>query len=414
MSLLYQKVVDYDPAYCNRLHSLDLDRVEAGYKLETMLGLKMDDKSDNELFGGWDGPFNTYPNVLNRSGIYRCDSAKKDATSAPLLFRDLPNGGRRSPRSRLACSMAEDGYLPFVHGLSRSELCANIELAEQLEDPDTISFYDMLPSDHASDLGEDISDMARTSFLDEPYTGGSCYEDHCHILRLLDCDGPDSARADYWREWGWNTLNEMFEEQKYNNFLCDDDGNDFDGVDELRDFIQSLMSRGGSINSAIVTARLSEVEDQYLASEAEVEAAEDLRCALLRLKEGTIEYVPCVTIACNTLPLSSSRFMMTAKTLIAKFSASQRCINAARSLVACALTVSLAPVPQKTFSRPLHVSEYAGNLCALLFVLGTLKASSLLLGYVSDVVLMNLFMQSSSRGGCPTSAVPSLNFVCTR
>jgi hypothetical protein len=101
--------------------------------------------------------------------------------------------------------------------------------------------------------------------------------------------------------------------------------------------------------------------------------------------------------------------MMTAKTIIAKFSASQRCINAARSLVACALTVSLAPV-----RRPLHVSEYAGNHWALLFVLGTLKASSLLLSYLSNIVLMNLFSQLSSRGDCPASAVRSVNFVCTR
>jgi hypothetical protein len=292
VSQLYQKVVDYDTTF-NRLHSLDVGRVEAGYELETMLGLKMDDNHDNELFEGWDGPFNTYPNVLNRSGIYRCDSAKQNATSAPLLFRDLPNGGRRSPRSRLACSMAEDGYLPFVHGLSRSELCANIELAEQLEDPATISIYDMLPSDHDHELGEDIFDMEGVDFFDVDRTGGGCYEDRCHVLRLLDCDGPESIRADYWREWGWETSRDMFHGKwsRHCNFLCDADGNDFDGVDEFKGFVESHMSRGGSINSAIVTARLSDFEDQYLASEAEDEAAEDLRCALLRLMEGTIEYV---------------------------------------------------------------------------------------------------------------------------
>ncbi len=51
------------------------------------------------------------------------------------------------------------------------------------------------------------------------------------------------------------------------------------------------MAAGSSLNDAAVTAHLSEFEDTILADEAKEEAAADLRFALLRLKEATIQCV---------------------------------------------------------------------------------------------------------------------------
>jgi hypothetical protein len=164
-------------------------------------------------------------------------------------------------------------------------------------------------------------------------------------------------------------LEEMFTFEPYEYFFKDPDGNIYDDVEEFKQFLSSHMAGGASKNCAIVSARLSEFEDRYLASEVEVEETEDLRCAVLRLKEGTIECVCPIhhhPLCCPVPPLIiSNRYMNVAKT----FSSSKHCTKAARGLVACAISVALAPI-----SRPLHVSQYAGNApgSAPLVVLDTL------------------------------------------
>ena len=101
---------------------LDIDRAEAGYELATMLGGIC--SPPLSVFEGDYGHFKTYPNVLNNFADFPTE------TQSEALFRELPNNGKRSPRSRLACAMARHGFLPNVIGLSQAECCTNSDLAE--------------------------------------------------------------------------------------------------------------------------------------------------------------------------------------------------------------------------------------------------------------------------------------------
>ena len=128
---------------------LDINRAEAGHELEEMLGLD----GHEAVFEDDGGHFKTYPNVLNNFGCSNCDAEIPEAESE-ALFRDLPNDGERSPRSRLACSMSKNGIMPNVLGLSQAECCTNTKLAEELaEDEWMFGFEDW------DDLGEDYDDM---------------------------------------------------------------------------------------------------------------------------------------------------------------------------------------------------------------------------------------------------------------
>ena len=261
---------------------LDIDRAEAGYELEEMLAIQGHDEF--LVFEHDDGHFKTYPNVLNNLGSEILEEAESEA-----LFRDLPNDGERSPRSRLACSMAKSGILPNVLGLSKAECCTNTELADDLAADECMFGFEEL-----YDLGEDYDDMCGL------FEGIGNEESRLLIRQLCDSSpssgrpafSPTAAFANFWRQEHVieDTLDRLMKDNQL-YFVKDLDGNLYDGVDEFQRFCASHMAGGGSINSAIVTARLSEFEDRYLASEAEEEAAEDLRCALLRLKEGTIECV---------------------------------------------------------------------------------------------------------------------------
>ena len=87
---------DIDP------EEFDTEHMEQGYKLEEMLGLNTRPLFEGE-FGN--GPFFKNPNVLNNHGT---DSAipRENLPEDERIFRDLPNGGQRSPRSRLFCHLA--------------------------------------------------------------------------------------------------------------------------------------------------------------------------------------------------------------------------------------------------------------------------------------------------------------------
>jgi hypothetical protein len=126
---------------------LDIDRAEAGYELATMLGGICSPPSS--VFEGDYGHFKTYPNVLNNFADF------PNETQSEALFRELPNNGKRSPRSRLACAMARHGFLPIVIGLSEAECCTNHDLAEYLADTwgTGHGFEDL------DDLGEDYDDL---------------------------------------------------------------------------------------------------------------------------------------------------------------------------------------------------------------------------------------------------------------
>jgi hypothetical protein len=271
---------------------------EAAHELESMLGLPNDFVP---LYEGDDDHLKTYPNVLNRFGT-ECNVRQSS------IFRDLPNGGRRSPRSKLACSLAESDMLEFVQGLHRAEFfdCAYSDIADALQHKDeeerkrkegkkrefrrrvglfrntTVSVPDLLEFDHEICL-EEVCHMDEDCQL-----FGESYEEKCQLTRQL-CDRSSTLRADFWRDKDEHFLDEVWREDF---FLCQDlEGNDLDGVDAFKQFFAAHMANGGSIYSTILDSQYSEFEDRYLASEAKDESVDDLHCALLRLKENTIECV---------------------------------------------------------------------------------------------------------------------------
>jgi hypothetical protein len=268
--------------------------MEFGHQLEAMLGIE----TSGPVFqnGEYSNPFTTYSNVLDNHGcdsyVPRLDNLHRDYR----IFRDLPNGGRRSPRSRMFCQMAVIDALPHVEALAGAEFCSSLELAENIEEMGRWTVDDIgLPSD--SEVAKDIQDAIELGFFDHSY------DENCDLVRAF-CDGTTASiscfdphaiiahsRTEFWTQVGCGEHPELLEHftKEYYQFLQDVDGNDFDGVDEFKEFFEQHLV-DGSLHSAAVTARLSEFEDQYLASEAKQEADEDLRCAVLRLKEGTIEY----------------------------------------------------------------------------------------------------------------------------
>jgi hypothetical protein len=118
---------------------LDSNRAEAGHELEEMLGLD----GHEPVFEDDHGHFKTYPNVLNNFGCSNCDAEIPEEAESEALFRDLPNDGERSPRSRLACSMVKRGLMPNVLGLSQAECFTNTELAEKFAKDEWMNGYDV-------------------------------------------------------------------------------------------------------------------------------------------------------------------------------------------------------------------------------------------------------------------------------
>jgi hypothetical protein len=236
--------------------SSDLDRQAAAYELQSMLGLLRGGKDlfDFEQMNMPDAsPFETYPNVLNNT--HTSDAAWSRPAQAPL-FRNLPCGGRRSPRSALFCYMAEDNgnllHAPYAHRLWLGEGRSS---SAEVDDRDTEVRRDELSSD------SDVSDL------------------------LDDCT--PEARAE-------TLINELL------CFTQDADGNHVDGVDELKLFIVSHFAARGSSRSAILNAHLSEFEDRCLAAEADEEAEDDLSKALQRLYDGIRK---CVSVTPDSLSL---------------------------------------------------------------------------------------------------------------
>jgi hypothetical protein len=316
----------------------DPEHAEQGYELEEMLGVNSGPLYEGDFYNG---PFYTYPNVLNNHGT---DSAipRQNLPEDERIFRDLPNGGRRSPRSRLFCHLASQHSLPYVHALAGAEFCSNPALAEEQEHQNRRSIFDDdLPSDLevADDVHDAPNDFEFKAICDasEAKAGNSSdgSSSDCEVpagasrkimkarrpsvtqaavaqgltnaeakagtsaLQPSDRSGPDakllkptsmSAREEYWRSVAADGHRFKSYTNDFDLVLQDVHGDDVDGAAEFREFVFQHMAGGGSINAAAVTARLSEFEDRYLASKAKEENAEDLRIALLRLKEATIEY----------------------------------------------------------------------------------------------------------------------------
>jgi hypothetical protein len=329
---------------------------EAAHELEYMLDLPNDFVP---LYEGNDDHLSTYPNVLNRFGT---ESNVRQSS----IFRDLPNGGRRSPRSKLACSLAESNMLQFVQGLHRAEFfdcCEYSDFGAALQHEEeeerkrkegklvrvgffrntTVSVHDLLDFDHEICF-EEVHHMDEDCQL-----FGESYEEKCQVTRQL-CDRSSTLRADFWRDKCEAFVDKVWHDDF--GLLQDLEENDLDGVDAFKQFLAAHMANGGSLYSTIIDSQYSEFEDRYLASEAKDESVEDLHCALLRLKENTIEFVCQCPHSSSSGALRFIRYMEIAKTL----SGSQWYIKPARSLVVCALTAALAPKP-----RPLQMSHYAGN-----------------------------------------------------
>ncbi len=66
---------------------------------------------------------------------------------------------------------------------------------------------------------------------------------------------------------------------------------DMDYCIAIRSVVEEHFDLGGASSSAHLNARLGDIEDQYLESEAEEEAYDDLQSALRRLREGIRKFV---------------------------------------------------------------------------------------------------------------------------
>ena len=273
----------------------DSERTEHGHRLDKLLQFVDHDP----VFEGDDGPFRTYPNVLNNCGTGRCCALAAGSAACledQCIFRDLPNGGRRSPRSTLFCHMASQNSLPYVHALARAEFCTNPALAQEQENDYICSIFD---DDLPSDL-EVANDIHDADFLFE----GS-WEENCELLAAFS-DGTSISKTALHGDPFFSQ--DSLRVDLLENFL--EKFHFVGSAEELQQFLYAHMAAGGSLNAAAVTARLSEFEDKFLADEAKEEAAADRRFALLRLKEATIQCVMLlpryIMLFCNGFRVSFS------------------------------------------------------------------------------------------------------------
>ena len=282
--------------------SSDVSRHEEALELHSRLGLH--DKShfrecEKEMFS-------SYPSVLNHVGgsgqVLECrcrlcvsllcgnptgrrrPKVRANATS-DAVFRQLPNGGRRSPRSALFCYMMEPDHMhhyghQHVHGLSRA-VCLNQSFSLQQDENENCNF---LMGDYFDQLSSD-SDV--NDFLNENEDGE--YNEQRKFMRELH-DGL-RPKAEILTDVGY-TPEERAEKlfERLNHLTHDADGNDTEGVQELKSYAVSHFAASGSSHCPILNGKINAVEDEYLSAEAIDEAAADLGFALQRLREGIAQY----------------------------------------------------------------------------------------------------------------------------
>ena len=258
--------------------SSDYNQHQAAYELNRTLGLLQDSGIQN--MRNYERRYTssmaeTYPNVLNQAGT--SDAAWSKPFEEDFAFRELPNGGRRSPRSHLFCHLVACNAAPYVPKLSHAEACSNSVASGDESD----SLY-----------GIDVSsDSDANEFLRDEGQWG--YDLPAQLIRDL-CETSLSSmssrpRADILAE----LLSPAERADRIMDNMCPPD----EYCDEMRSIVEEHFAGGGSSNSALLNARLGAIEDQYLAAEVEEEAIDDLQCALQRLREGINE--------CDTDPAQS-------------------------------------------------------------------------------------------------------------
>jgi hypothetical protein len=195
----------------------------------------------------------------------------------PNVFRDLPDNGRRSPRSVLFCSMLQSGIHPHVPKLEQSEVCCSYEPAspEHVHCP---LFDDEPLSDHYEAqclsaglelLGDNYHETSTKHCMSVISYGKMCdlLRDHGarHVLQVI-----------------FQNLEESGIVECYAEDICWDPAL----LEQLRETIgQHIICEGQSSTSAALNSAISDIEDEYLANEEEEEAASDLSISLQRLAD---------------------------------------------------------------------------------------------------------------------------------
>lgn len=216
--------------------------------------------------------FDSFPNILDATGVNGNAFANADQPHTPKVLRDLPDNGRRSPRSALFCSLIQSGILPEVYKLEASEVCQSFESAHAIPRI-PCPFVDDEPLSDAQEA-ESLSEMLQLDGDDyhDRHTGKPkvSYGRMCDMLR-------DQGAA--------RTLRELYEVddtslvESYADEICWDPS----VLEELRLTIAQHFAVGESSNSAALHAAINNIEDEYLAEEEEDEAASDLSCSQQRL-----------------------------------------------------------------------------------------------------------------------------------
>jgi hypothetical protein len=258
----------------------------------------------------------SYPSVLNDVGaggaVLRNQEVDMSDGTFKKTFRDLPSCGRRSPRSALFCHIAEGQYSNLgVYGLSSVEFCLNFDdyyCSDSSSDYEHV--YDVF-DDELLSSDSDLNELLRDEPMSYNRLSGVMRELHdgsrpkADILQGVDITPEERA------QWFMD---------RYRDCLSDIDD---DEEKSIKSSVLAHFAAGGSSNSVILDAVVEERENQFLAAEAEDEAAEDLCYALERLREGMEEY----------------------DTIVRRVSQHAASIPLVCSLLSCALSVARARVP---------------------------------------------------------------------
>ena len=269
--------------------SSDYNQHQAAYELNRTLGLLQDSGIQN--MRDYERRYTsnmaeTYPNVLNQAGT--SDAAWSKSFEEDFAFRELPNGGRRSPRSHVFCHLVACDSAPYVQQLSHAEACSNPVASGDFkldEDLDT-GYHFNVSSD--SDANEFIK-----------YGDGDEFQ--AQLNRDLDSVSsmPSKRRADF--------LAELLSPAERADCIMDNMCPPDEYCDEMRSIVEEHFAGGGLSNSALLNARLGAIEDQYLAAEEEEEAIDDLQGALQRLREGIDKCVAVATDPAQSPNINSPR-----------------------------------------------------------------------------------------------------------
>ena len=213
--------------------------------------------------------FKSHPNEMDSKGVYGDTDAKADPPNSPQVFRDLPDNGRRSPRSALFCSMFQSGIAPDVGEPETSEVCQSYEPAHS-EPRVSCPFVDDEPLSDAQECHKEAGSLSEMLQL--------VGDDHHDVS--------DGQMRDMLGDHGVSgAISELFQVEQadvvdsYARKICWDPSE----LEKLRSTIARHFAQGESITSAAMQAAISDIEDEYLAEEEEDEAASALSCSQQRL-----------------------------------------------------------------------------------------------------------------------------------